>query len=771
MVRARVKSEVNQCIIVSGESGAGKTEANKHLMEYLVWRGSTSEASKGKGTEKKAGGMGGICERIMDLNPILEAFGNAKTTRNNNSSRFGRYVLLQFTEENEIVGAEIRTFLLERSRVTSSTFAHERSYHVLYQVATAYAECRLPLSGLHYLSMSGTTEVDGMDDAKLFKATSKAMLSLNMKQAQIDTIWSYLTAMLYLGNLKFGNGDVAQVMNEDNMYTAERLLGCQGFQQLLVSRAIVTRGERTCIDYSPQQALLARDSLAKVMYDRLFNYLVVSINETVNNPKDAKRTIGLLDVFGFEHFETNSFEQLCINFANEKLQQYFLQVVFKGEERTYKDEGVPWQPTPYPDNAHIIALFETPVSGIYATLESQSRTPNASGRTFCQQLYNTHGGASSKVFGPPKLGKGASSKTFDSRASKAAESRTSTDHFVIKHFAGDVVYCSDEFLDKNNDSFDADFEQALLASKHEVVVKICTPSATPGSARKPASSFGTVSSKFLKSLAELMAELNSSTAHFIRCIKPNDRFAPRELESVSVVSQLRLSGTLDAVRLIQEGYPTRIPYDTIHGRYKKMMPKEVQALPPPQFCEVVGEVCGVGKSDYYLGTKRMFFRLGAAATLEELAELDPAEIAPILSQKLKQFELKKGARPLIENDLRMWLAKRGYELLLREKRKRDAEEAAKRQAEEGEAGERASMAALGDVARMQLMSRKFSNVSVECSPSSPKAPRTSNSSLHLQQLPAPPKAPRTSNSSLHLQQLPAPPKAPRTSNSPLRLQA
>ncbi|KAL1511060.1 hypothetical protein AB1Y20_005884 [Prymnesium parvum] len=653
------KKKHNQCIVVSGESGAGKTETNRQLLNYLVWRGSDSSSDNS------------LTQKIMDANPILEAFGNAKTTRNNNSSRFGRYALVQFNGINEVVGAQVRTFLLERSRVTSTLNANERSYHVLYQLVrggTAYTQGKA--ESFYYLNLSGCTEVVGMDDAADFVEVHKSLVSVGYLEAEVQDMWSFIAAMLYLGNITFGDGDKAVVQDQAPMLRSSSLLGCGDFSELLVTRVIQVRGDVTKADQSPKQAALARDSLVKIMYARLFTFLVSRINQTVDKTSQTRNYIGLLDVYGFEFFQVNSFEQLCINFANEKLQGFFLETVFAGEEAVYKEEGIPWTPIKYEDNKEIIDLLEAPNVGVYATLDSACKTPNASGKTFCAQLHDTH--AKSKVFAAPKL----------SSKKGAEETRSKEDHFVVKHFAGDVVYNCNEFLEKNNDTLTKEFEEELLRSSKPLTVAICTPeeekSGAPGSFKgKKGGGFTSVGLKFIASLKSLMLELRSSEAHFVRCIKSNPELKPHLLHGESVINQLRMSGTLDAVRLIQGGFPTRIPYEAIHGRYRDIMPSSVGSLPPPEFCEVIAEVVGIGRSDYSLGLERMFFKMGAAAFLEELQDADPEEMKPILLEKLRIFELKRKSKPIIEKDLVMWLHKRKYATLVAEKRKKEAVELAK----------------------------------------------------------------------------------------------
>ena len=546
-----VKTAKAQCVVVSGESGSGKTETNRQLMNYLVWRGSAGPETKD------------LTKKILDANPILEAFGNAKTTRNKNSSRFGRYVLVRFSTEYKVIGAQVRTFLLERSRVTAANNEGERAYHVMYQLVCdgKYIQPTQPTAH-RYLSLSGCTTIDGVDDVKEFKEVCDALVSIGIAGAEADAMWNMVAAMIQLGSIDFGSNDNAEISDGSLVTKAEGLLGVTGLTELLLKRAIKIGSETTMKEHNPTQALQARDALVKIMYARLFVFLVVKVNATIDSADKSDRYIGLLDVYGFEFFQVNSFEQLCINFANEKLQQFFLQTVFENEATSYKDEGIPWTPIPYQDNMDIIKLCEATPDGIYATLDTQCKTPSASGKTFCGALHKAHAKAAA-VFAAPKLSR--------------KETRSKDDHFIVKHFAGDVVYFAGEFLEKNNDSLSAEVEQALLKSSIPLVATVCTPEPAPAAGgKKGKSTFSSVGAKFVKSLKELMDGLQLANAHFVRCIKPNPQAKPGHIHGISVLDQLKMSGTLDAVKLIQAGYPTRIPYEDLYKNYRDMMPQNVR---------------------------------------------------------------------------------------------------------------------------------------------------------------------------------------------------
>lgn len=289
-----------QCVVVSGESGSGKTETNKQLMNFLVYRGSAE------------GQTSDLTQKILDANPILEGFGNAKTTRNKNSSRFGRYVLVRFSEDFQVIGAQVRVFLLERSRVTAASNAGERAYHAFYQIVCdgTYIQPTQP-EAHRYLSLSGCTTIDGIDDVKDFKECNEAFTSVGVSKSDVDALWGMVAAFLKLGSIDFGDGDQSAISDTAALADIEKLLGVTDFKDNLLKRAIKVGNDTTMVEHNPKQAADARDALVKIMYSRLFSYLVVLINKTVDSPDVSDRYIGLLDVYGFEFFQVNSFEQVC----------------------------------------------------------------------------------------------------------------------------------------------------------------------------------------------------------------------------------------------------------------------------------------------------------------------------------------------------------------------------------------------------------------------------------------------------------------------------
>jgi len=665
------KQKHSQSLVVSGESGAGKTEVNKQCMNYLVWRACESTSD--------------LANRILESNPVLEGLGNAKTVRNNNSSRFGKFVTMRFDDSGanakapKLVGAEIQTFLLEKSRVVATTASGERNYHVFYHVVKGSG--LLPddqPESLRLLNRSGCTVVPRVDDLKEYHDIVKALGDVGIASTEVKEIEAAIAGILALGNLEFGdeeNDAHAYVSDPEMCALAANMLGSTPEQMenaLLKATLKVSKDESYTIDLDPIKAAQGRDAFCKAIYQRIFDHLVVRVNSSLGEdlPGAASdmRFIGLLDVFGFEIFEINSYEQLCINFANEKLQNFFLRSVFKAEELAYKNDGIKWEPIPYTDNSNIIDICEGKEKGIFPSLDSVCKAPKATDETLANQLHENHG--KSKILCRPKAAKGKDK-------SKAI---TDKEGFILKHFAGDVTYSVLGWLDKNNDKLSEDYEKHLTLStkklvKENLIKKEEEDAGGGGKGKKGGKAkpkgAQTVGRAFLASLKKLLDALESTEAHFIRCIKPNNELKPNLLYGAFVLTQLKCSGTLEAVELMQKGYPSRIPYSAIHERYKGYMPDFVQALPPSEFVEAIALAWGVQKEDYALGMYKIFMRAGKAAFLEELKDANIDDMVPIIVKKIEEFQKKKEGKKMIERNLVAWIWRRRIRKLKEMKRKND----------------------------------------------------------------------------------------------------
>ncbi|XP_058085252.1 myosin-17-like isoform X2 [Magnolia sinica] len=512
--RAMINEGKSNSILVSGESGAGKTETTKMLMRYLAYLGGRS------GIEGRT-----VEQQVLESNPVLEAFGNAKTVRNNNSSRFGKFVEIQFDKNGRISGAAIRTYLLERSRVCQISDP-ERNYHCFYLLCSAPPEdiekykLGNPKS-FHYLNQSNCYDLDGVNDAHEYLATRRAMDIVGISEQEQEAIFRVVAAILHIGNIDFAKGkeiDSSVVKDEKSRFhlkmTAELLMcDAQNLEDALIKRVMVTPEEVITRTLDPVNAIVSRDGLAKTIYSRLFDWLVDKINVSIGQDPNSKSLIGVLDIYGFESFKCNSFEQFCINFTNEKLQQHFNQHVFKMEQEEYTKEEINWSYIEFVDNQDVLDLIEKKPGGIIALLDEACMFPKSTHETFAQKLYQTF--KSNKRFIKPKL------------------SRTD---FTISHYAGEVAYQADQFLDKNKDYVVAEHQDLLNASKCSFVASLFPP--LPELSSK-SSKFSSIGSRFKLQLQSLMETLNSTEPHYIRCVKPNNVLKPAIFENANIIQQLR----------------------------------------------------------------------------------------------------------------------------------------------------------------------------------------------------------------------------------------
>ncbi|KAE8725823.1 Myosin-9 [Hibiscus syriacus] len=549
--RAMVNEGKSNSILVSGESGAGKTETTKMLMRYLAYLGGRV-ATEGRTVE----------QQVLESNPVLEAFGNAKTVRNNNSSRFGKFVEIQFDKHGRISGAAIRTYLLERSRVCQVSDP-ERNYHCFYLLCAAPQEEveKYKLGSpknYHYLNQSKCYELVGVSDAQDYLETRRAMDIVGISGKEQEAIFRVVAAILHLGNIVFAKGkEVDSSVPKDDqakfhLQTTAELLMCdaKALEDALCKRVMVTPEEVIKRSLDPRSATISRDGLAKTVYSRLFDWLVDKINNSIGQDPNSKFLIGVLDIYGFESFKSNSFEQFCINFTNEKLQQHFNQHVFKMEQEEYTKEKINWSYIEFVDNQDVLDLIEKKPGGIIALLDEACMFPKSTHETFANKLYQTF--KNHKRFIKPKL------------------SRTD---FTIAHYAGDVPYQSDQFLDKNKDYVVPEHQDLLSASKCSFVSGLFPP--LPEETSK-SSKFSSIGSRFKLQLQSLMETLNSTEPHYIRCVKPNNKLKPAIFENINVMQQLRCGGVLEAIRISMAGYPTRRPFFEFINRFGILLPEALE---------------------------------------------------------------------------------------------------------------------------------------------------------------------------------------------------
>lgn len=636
----------NQTIVVSGESGAGKTVSAKYIMRYFATRESPDQP--GKRAKGIADAMSETEEQILATNPVMEAFGNAKTTRNDNSSRFGKYIEIMFDKKTEIIGARIRTYLLERSRLVFQPLK-ERNYHIFYQLVAGASDIErqewalLPIEHFDYLNQGGSPIIDGVDDKADFEATRQSLTTIGVSRDKQAEIFSMLGALLHLGNVKITatRSDSVLPASEPSLVRACRMLGVDAneFAKWTVKKQLITRGERIMSNLTQQQAVVVRDSVAKFLYSSLFDWLVESINdglstEEVNNR--ANSFIGVLDIYGFEHFAKNSFEQFCINYANEKLQQEFNQHVFKLEQEEYLREEIDWTFIDFSDNQPCIDLIEAKL-GVLSLLDEESRLPMGSDEHFVTKLHHNFAGDKSKFYKKPRFGKSA---------------------FTVCHYAIDVTYESDGFIEKNRDTVPDEHMEVLRLSsntflnevldaasivreKDSVIAANAKTVAAPGrrigvaANRKP-----TLGGIFKLSLIELMQTINSTDVHYIRCIKPNEGKQAWRFEGPMVLSQLRACGVLETVRISCAGYPTRWTYEEFALRYYMLVPSqswtsEIREMANAILKKALGQGTNKGLEKYQLGLTKIFFRAGMLAFLENLRTTRLTECAIMIQKNLR----------------------------------------------------------------------------------------------------------------------------------------
>uniref|UniRef100_A0A8C3PPY3 Myosin VIIA n=1 Tax=Calidris pygmaea TaxID=425635 RepID=A0A8C3PPY3_9CHAR len=579
------RNNKDQCCIISGESGAGKTESTKLILQFLA---------------AISGQHSWIEQQVLEANPILEAFGNAKTIRNDNSSRFGKYIDIHFNKRGAIEGAKIEQYLLEKSRVCRQA-QDERNYHVFYCMLRGMTMEQKKKLGLgkatdyNYLAMGNCTTCDGRDDSKEYANIRSAMKVLMFTDTENWEISKLLAAILHMGNLQY------EVNSCVWWYLCQ--VDPQDVMNCLTSRTIITRGETVSTPLSMEQALDVRDAFVKGIYGRLFVWIVEKINAAIYRPpsqelKSVRRSIGLLDIFGFENFTVNSFEQLCINFANENLQQFFVRHVFKLEQEEYNLENINWQHIEFTDNQDALDMIAIKPMNIISLIDEESKFPKGTDATMLHKLNSQHKLNTNYI--PPK-------NNYETQ-------------FGINHFAGIVYYETKGFLEKNRDTLHGDIIQLVHSSKNKFIKQIFQADVAMvmqaredlflwcyswkrqkiSETRKRSP---TLSSQFKRSLELLMRTLSVCQPFFVRCIKPNEYKKPMLFDRELCVRQLRYSGMMETIRIRRAGYPIRYTFVEFVDRYRVLMPGV-----KPRIAEAV-----LGKDDdWQIGKTKIFLKVGGS---------------------------------------------------------------------------------------------------------------------------------------------------------------
>ncbi|KAJ1996020.1 class II myosin [Coemansia spiralis] len=629
-------SKENQSILITGESGAGKTENTKKVIQYLT--AIASDHKTAATAQTAASGTTSLEQQVLSANPILESFGNAQTIRNNNSSRFGKFIRIEFNFAGQIAGANIEWYLFEKPRVTHQS-KQERNYHVFYQFmkgADKSVKDKLLIDkgpeGYNFTKRCRQT-IQGVDDHAEFDTLMSAMATTGFKQEECVEFFRIIAAILHLGNIQFQATRNDEAVLREQL-AAEKLCHVLGIQLSDFTRALLRPSIKAGRDWvtqsrTLQQVMYSVEALARSMYERMFGALVSRINSAMTRHDGKSTFIGVLDIAGFEILETNSFEQLCINYTNERLQQFFNRTMFVLEQEEYKREGIEWnfidfgmdlQPT-------IDLIDRTKPIGIMSCLDEECVMPKATDKTFTEKLHGLWANRSDK-YDVPRFAMG----------------------FIVKHYASQVEYSTEGWLDKNKDPLNENVTRLLGNSSEPFVAQLYAdyadsdgngPSdagaAGAGGAgnrsRVPTTlkrgAFRTVGQRHKDQLNMLMAQLNSTQPHFVRCILPNAEKRAGKVDTPLVLDQLRCNGVLEGIRITRQGFPNRIPFPEFRQRYEILAPNTIPRqvfVDSKQAASLLLEAFRMDKGKYRLGHTKVFFRAGVLAELEEIRDIKLSKI-------------------------------------------------------------------------------------------------------------------------------------------------
>ncbi|XP_026492061.1 myosin heavy chain, muscle isoform X42 [Vanessa tameamea] len=649
----------NQSMLITGESGAGKTENTKKVIAYFATVGA---AQKKDPTQDKKGSLE---DQVVQTNPVLEAFGNAKTVRNDNSSRFGKFIRIHFGPSGKLAGADIETYLLEKARVISQQ-ALERSYHIFYQMMSGSVSGLKDMCLLsndiydYYIVSQGKTTIPNVDDGEECLLTDQAFDILGFTQEEKDNVYKITAAVMHMGCMKFkqrGREEQAEADGTEDGEKVAKLLGvdCPDLYKNLLKPRIKVGNEFVTQGRNKDQVTNSVGALCKGMFDRLFKWLVKKCNETLDTKQKRQHFIGVLDIAGFEIFDFNGFEQLCINFTNEKLQQFFNHHMFVLEQEEYTKEGIHWEFIDFGmDLLACIDLIEKPM-GILSILEEESMFPKATDQTFVEKLNNNHLGKSAPYLKPkpPKPGCQAA-------------------HFAIGHYAGNVGYNITGWLEKNKDPLNDTVVDQFKKGANKLLVEIFAdhPGQSgdagaggggkgAGGKRAKGSAFQTVSSLYREQLNNLMTTLRSTQPHFVRCIIPNELKQAGLIDSHLVMHQLTCNGVLEGIRICRKGFPNRMVYPDFKLRYMILAPAAMTAeKDPKEAARKCLEAVQLDPESYRIGHTKVFFRAGVLGQMEELRDDRLSKIVSWLQAYIRGYLSRKDFKKLQEQRLALQVVQR-----------------------------------------------------------------------------------------------------------------
>ncbi|MBN3287811.1 MYO10 protein, partial [Polyodon spathula] len=681
----------NQCVLISGESGAGKTESTKLILRFLS---AMSQRSLEVTSNDK---ISHVEQAILESSPIMEAFGNAKTVYNNNSSRFGKFVQLNFCQKGNIQGGQIVDYLLEKNRVVRQN-PGERNYHIFYALLTGTdrqqkEEFHLSQAeNYYYLKQSGCTVDKTINDTETFQDVMTAMKVMQFSNEDIHEILRLLAGVLHLGNIEFMTAGGAQVSSKSALGRVSELLGLDSVQiaEVLTHKSMLLRGEEISTPLTVEQAVDSRDSMAMALYSQCFSWIIKKINSRIKGKEDFK-SIGILDIFGFENFEVNRFEQFSINYANEKLQEYFNKHIFSLEQLEYNKEGLVWEDINWMDNGECLDLIEKKL-GLLALINEESHFPKATDSTLLAKLHCQH-----------------SQNPF------YVKPRVAVHNFGVKHYAGEVLYDVRGILEKNRDTFREDVLNLLQESRLDFVYDLFEHVSCWNNQdtlkcgfkhRKP-----TVSSQFKNSLHSLMATLSTSNPFFVRCIKPNTQKMPDQFDQSVVLNQLRYSGMLETVRIRRAGFPVRRNFLDFYTRYKVLMKNMTVPEDVKEKCRSLLHTYDSTSAEWQLGKTKVFLRESLEHKLENQREVEVYKAAMIIQAHVMGYMARKQYRKALQcvvviqknyraffwrrrflhlrkaaitfqKQVRGKLARKIYSQLLEERQRKEEEECKRREEEE-----------------------------------------------------------------------------------------
>ncbi|XP_029924509.1 unconventional myosin-Ic isoform X1 [Myripristis murdjan] len=657
----------DQCILISGESGAGKTEASKKILLYYAVTCPAHDR------------MAALGDRLLQSNPVLEAFGNAKTLRNDNSSRFGKYMDVQFDFRGAPVGSHILNYLLEKSRVVHQNHG-ERNFHIFYQLLDGGEEDLLKRLDLErnpqnyqYLVKGNCPRVSSINDKNDWKAVMKALPIIGFTEEEVQELLNIIASVLHLGNTQFGEGEDGEthITTETQIRNLTRLLGVDGsaLREALTHKKLIAKGEEMISPLNFEQAGSARDALAKAVYGRTFTWLVEKINQSlalkdeVYNSSKGSSVIGLLDIYGFEVLQHNSFEQFCINYCNEKLQQLFIELTLRSEQEEYETEGIAWETVQYFDNKIICDLIEEKHKGIISILDEECLRPGeACDISFLEKMEDTLGGH--PHFITHKLANGKTRRIM------------SREEFRLLHYAGEVNYNVSGFLDKNNDSLYRNLKEVMCQSSNQIV-RQCFRKEEVIDQKRPEMA----ATQFKNSLMKLMEILISKEPSYVRCIKPNDAKQPGRFDEVLVRHQVKYLGLMENLRVRRAGFAYRRRFEAFLQRYKPLCP-ETWPNWHGRLADGVSTLVnhlGYKPEEYKLGRSKIFIRFPKTLfTTEDALEAKKPAIALTLQTSWRGYRERAKYHRIRHAVIVIQSAWRGMKARRRAKRRRQAAELIRR---------------------------------------------------------------------------------------------